>query len=366
MAKRSSKDMPLADEYAPIGRALDALRERGRSIEEAEPMAGDVSRRHYLRLRLGDFARSGRPATAVLAVYPEAVREVCGRALLTGRLLHEAGVRVPAILDVECDPAKGPAWMLLEDLGNRTLYDLGRADGVPWESVEPYFEDAVEQLPRIESLPRRMVADLNPPLDAGLLRAELRKTRTSYLDPVGLADGSAADRRTEAALDALCGHLGEEPPVPCHRDFGARNLVPIDPAERRSRPGSGLSAGSVPRVGVLDHQDLRLGPPRYDLASLLNDSLFPPPQAEERLLERSGVRSPEDRERYHRAAAQRTLKAVGSYAAYALEGFPRHVGLITPTLERCFAHMERVPETAEAGPELRRRWREATGGGPGM
>ena len=35
---------------------------------------------------------------------------------------------------------------------------------------------------------------------------------------------------------------------------------------------------------MLDHQDLRLGPPFYDLASLLNDTLFPPPDAEEALL----------------------------------------------------------------------------------
>ena len=71
-----------------------------------------------------------------------------------------------------------------------------------------------------------------------------------------------------AALDTLCASLGDEPPVPCHRDFMVRNLMPL--------PNGALV--------VLDHQDLRLGPPLYDLASLLNDTLFPPPAAEEALL----------------------------------------------------------------------------------
>ena len=57
--------------------------------------------------------------------------------------------------------------------------------------------------------------------------------------------------------------------MPCHRDFMVRNLMPL-----RGRRG----------LVVLDHQDLRLGPPLYDLASLLNDTLFPPPEAEEALL----------------------------------------------------------------------------------
>ena len=59
---------------------------------------------------------------------------------------------------------------------------------------------------------------------------------------------------------------------------------------------------------MLDHQDLRLGPPRYDLASLLNDSLFPPPELEARLVRAAlgEEATAEDFLDYHRAAAQRT------------------------------------------------------------
>ena len=320
-------------------------------------MAGDVSRRRYLRLRMA--ADAGRSRTAVLAGSPVGAGGICRRTLATTRLLEGVGVRVPAILDADCDPREGVAWTLLEDLGERTLYDLSRSAATPWDSLEPYFVDALEQLPLVASLPRRAVGGLNPPLDAALLRSELDKTRAAYLDGLGLADGSEDDRRTEEALDELCERLGEEPPVPCHRDFGARNLVPLDRAPSKGTP---RRSSAVRRTGVLDHQDLRLGPPLYDLASLLNDSLFPPPEAEERLLGRAGVRSVADRERYHRAAAQRTLKAVGTYAQAAAEGFSRHLELVAPTLERCFDHLGKVPESAGVAAAFRERWSEATDG----
>jgi aminoglycoside/choline kinase family phosphotransferase len=114
-------------------------------------------------------------------------------------------------------------------------------------------------------------------------------------------------------------------------------------------------------VGVLDHQDLRLGPPAYDLASLLNDTLFPPPAVEAELLRRAAP-SAAARERYHRAAAQRTLKAVGTYAAFARRGMERHLPLISPTLGRGLAHLARTPEGAPLAPDLERLWRPVLGG----
>src|SRR4029077_1128026 len=93
------------------------------------------------------------------------------------------------------------------------------------------------------------------------LARELAQTWELFLEPHGLVADGALAASLRAALEALCAGLGDEPPVPCHRDFMVRNLMP--------RPEGGLV--------VLDHQDLRLGPPLYDLASLLNDTPFPPP-----------------------------------------------------------------------------------------
>ena len=266
---------------------------------EIQPLTGDISPRRYFRVVLADGA------TAILANYPEEVRPACERFLRTTAILDGAGVRVPRVLAGDC----GAGWMLVEDLGLRTLGEWGR--GRPWSELAGYFEHALETAERIARLPVDGLAELNP-----VLAADLR-----------------------AALDALCAALGGEPPVPCHRDFMVRNLMPL--------PDGGLA--------VLDHQDLRLGPPLYDLASLLNDTLFPPPEAEEALLAAAaGSRS--GRVRYHRAAAQRTLKAVGTYAKFARLGAERHLPLIGPTLAHFVKHLSRIPEGSAIAARLREAW----------
>lgn len=343
--------MPPSPDIQDIAPLLDALARRGHPVAGVESMAGDVSRRRYFRLRLAPRPAGGPPAPggrAVLAVYPDEMLDACRRSLATGELLAERGVRVAEVIDADC----GSGWVLLEDFGDRTLYEHAER---PWEELGRFFEDAVEVIARIQQIPGEPVASLSPALDRDLLRRELAQTRECFFEPLGLGasvgdEALAEDLRT--GLDAVCERLGAEPPVPCHRDFGARNLMPLADAEGEGR-----------RVGVLDHQDLRLGPPAYDLASLLNDSLFPPADLEERLLERAGCPvGGAEREGYHRAAAQRTLKAVGSYAAFARRGSGRHLCLVPPTLGRALLHLEHLPETAHLAGRLREAWRPALAG----
>ncbi len=296
----------------------------------AEPLAGDVGARRYWRLRL---AGGGG---AILAVYPPAARAACRRFLVTGDLLASAGVRVPAVRAVDC----GHGWMAVEDLGPETVYGLR---GRPWAEAAAYFASAARAAVLIAALPAQEVAGLSPPLDEALLRREIAQTREVFLEPNGLLAGGLGERLW-AALGELCAVLGAAPAVPCHRDLMVRNLVPLEGGE----------------VGVLDHQDLRLGPPHYDLASLLNDSLFPPPAAEEGLLD-AHAPGAAGRLAYHRAAAQRTLKAVGTYAAFALRGKPAHLPLIAPTLGRALRHLAAAPETAAVAGEAARAWRRAAG-----
>jgi hypothetical protein len=329
---------------------LELLRGRGHAVRAAQAMAGDVSRRCYVRLRLVGGG------TAILALYPADLEATCRRYLASGEMLAGAGVRVPAVHDQDC----AAGWALVEDLGERTLYEHA---GQPWPELAGYFEDAVGILGRIRTLPAEAVAALNPPLDRELLARELRQTRELFLEPLGLAGRGDLGRRLEAALETVCDRLGAELPVPCHRDFGARNLVPLAPASAGGAAGGDLER----RVGVLDHQDLRLGPPAYDLASLLNDSLFPPPELEERLLESAGWPAAEAadgraRESYHRAAGQRTLKAIGSYAAFARQGSARHLPLIPPSLARALEHLRRLPEAFALAPRLAELWRPVLAG----
>jgi len=245
-------------------------------------------------------------------------------------------VPVPRVLAADCERG----WMLLQDLGEHTLAELGDR---PWRELAAYFESAAALAARIAALPLDVVRDLNPPLDGALMLRELAQTRQLFLEPQGLlppVEGTPLD----IALADLCGELAADPPVPCHRDYMARNLVPED----------------ADGVAVLDHQDLRLGPPAYDLASLLNDTLFPPRGLERRLVD-AAFPTAAGQLRYHRAAAQRTLKAVGTYAAFARRGSSRHLPLIAPTLRRFLRHFASVPEGAPLAPGLERAWGRVLG-----
>jgi N-acetylmuramate 1-kinase len=323
---------PLSIEMPPAG--VDAwLSGVGYPPREILCLSGDVSPRRYARVVLADGT------TAVLATYPDEVRDVCPRFLRTGELLAGAGVRVPHILAASCEQG----WMLLEDLGPETLGDRRER---PWSELRLYFARALEVIGRIQALPAETVAGLNPILGRELLRRELAQTWELFLEPRELTGGPALTAALDAALDAICDQLGAEAPTPCHRDFMVRNLMPLD---EHGAPAGGLV--------VLDHQDMRLGPSAYDLASLLNDTLFPPAEVEEDLL--AAALGGADREPYHRAAAQRTLKAVGTYTKFSLRGANRHLPLIPPTLARFLDHLSLIPEGAPVAGDLRRLWKRA-------
>ncbi len=313
---------------SPIDEAALAswLSDRGRRLERLDPLSGDVSPRRYARVALADGSR------AIAAVYPAEVRDGCSRFERTTSLLRGASIPVPRVLESDCRRGL----MLLEDAGPETLFDLRSR---PLAERLPHFESAIAIAGRIAALPRQAVEAINPPLDGGLLLGELRQTIERFLAPRGLIGDGVTRQAIEAALAHLCEALASREPVPCHRDFMSRNLVP------------GASGG----VTVLDHQDLRLGPPGYDLASLLNDSFFPPPEIEARLIAGAPAAAAEP-DAYHRAAAQRTLKAVGTFAAFAARGFERHLPLIAPTLARALHHLALAPETSSLAPELERLW----------
>jgi aminoglycoside/choline kinase family phosphotransferase len=215
--------------------------------------------------------------------------------------------------------------MLLEDLGEDTLYALHES---PWAKLLPHLEAALDGLVRISELPVTEVEPLNPPLDGEALRSELNRSWALLLGREDITGPAPLRRRLRQALEMVCEHLYSAPLVPCHRDFMARNLIVLS---------------GTPDIAILDHQDLRLGPRFYDLASLLNDSLFPPEDLEGRL-RGTLASSAEEIKLYRRCAVQRTLKAAGTFEAFARRGSSRHVPLIAPTLARARKHLRKLPE----------------------
>jgi len=309
-------------------RALETLREHGVELRGVAPLAGDVSLRRYFRVGLG------ADRTAILATYPREIAATCGRFVRSTEILATSGIRTPEILLPLCDDGL----MLLEDLGERTLFDLRNQ---PWDVLTAYLKHAAELISAIASIPPESVRGLNPPLDQELLAAELTRTWALLLGDGGVLPGSlpsALDR----ALEEMVARLSTSEQLPCHRDFMARNLVPLPEA---------------PALAVIDHQDLRMGPKAYDVAALLNDSLYPPPDVEIRI-SASLLGSSGEILDYHRAASQRTLKAVGTFVAFARRGDSRHTGLIRPTLECARRHLLELPEMAALGSAIDTLWSE--------
>ena len=302
------------------------LQDWGLDPRHIDSLTGDVSLRRYFRAHLGDGT------TAIVAYYPVQLRPVCRRFRLTTALLDEVGVPVPAIRRADCKRGL----MLLDDSGDQTLYAAPSRD---WDVLAPIYRRAVDYLQRIQTLPRERVATLNVWLDATLLRWELRKSWELVLVPRGLVGPPDVERAFAGALETLCAELGNPDRLrPAHRDFMPRNLMLREH-----------------ELIVLDHQDLRLGPPAYDLASLLNDSLFPPRRLEDELLTalHPGEQGALD---YRRAVVQRAIKAVGNYCDFARRGFDRHLNLVAPTLARAWRWFGEVPELREVQAALRPFW----------
>jgi aminoglycoside/choline kinase family phosphotransferase len=171
-------------------------------------------------------------------------------------------------------------------------------------------------------------------LDEALFRKEMAFFREHFLVAhLGLEPGSAADREVSEALGRVAAQADVGPRVLCHRDFHARNL---------------LVRGE--RLGLVDHQDARLGPDLYDLASLLRDPYVELEESfEEELLDAfareadpGDAWTPGLRERFEAVALQRDLKAIGTYGYQAtargkrfyLEYVPRAVALARRAMAR--------------------------------
>ena len=91
------------------------LEELQLGAHECSPLAGDLSQRRYFRIALD------QGGSLLAAYYPESLRAAMVRFVAAQSLLAGAGVRVPGVLHSSFERG----WMLVEDLGAATLFDLG-------------------------------------------------------------------------------------------------------------------------------------------------------------------------------------------------------------------------------------------------
>ena len=291
------------------------------------PLTADASTRRYYRLRWA-AAPIGYPASCVVMHCDPWRASESTDFLTVGRHLRVCGVRVPEVYGAQ--PEAG--LICLEDYGDLTLsgqWECGNS-----ESRLSWGRQAVDELVRMHTTATQPIDASCPAFhlafDVPKLTSELQFFRAHAVQDLWEQSLGADDLEAwESAFVALCAPLAEARRYFCHRDYHGWNIM--------------VHEGSI---GIIDFQDARMGPQPYDLASLLTD------RGTADLLTEDGTAAliayyldewqaesgrQADREEfawlYDLAAAQRCLKAIGTFAAmHVVHNRPQYLPYIPPTL----------------------------------
>lgn len=212
-----------------------------------EPIEADGSTRRFFRI-----ADKQRPLC--LAVFPGDNSETAYREAKAvyriGRHLHNRGVAVPKLFGF--DSVSG--MVMMEDLGDQRLYDYMK---LAESDVLAVYEKVIDQLLFMQfegggGFDPSWCWDTREYDRHLMLEKESRYFERAFLhDLLGLKSPTGLDKEFEALAD-----LAASGKMRCflHRDFQSRNIM--------------VSGGTV---SFIDFQGGRIGPPGYDLASLLHD-----------------------------------------------------------------------------------------------
>lgn len=216
-------------------------------VKEIEKLTGDASTRQYFRL----FCANSD--TFVASVYQEVFDEESHPFCDVTKLFLSSKLPVPKIVAV----SGRFGIMVMEDLGDTRLQDWLLT--LSKEDYKAAYKEAISLIISIQNAtPQAYIQNSissRLAFDKAKLMWELdffyQHYFSSYLQ-VKLNSQEEKDLRNE--LETIAEELSERPRVLCHRDFHSRNLM--------------LYQG---QQYIIDHQDARMGPESYDIASLLRD-----------------------------------------------------------------------------------------------
>ncbi len=260
-----------------------------------EQLAGDASTRSYARLE----DRHGR--TVILALYPAGVRRQLSRDLEVWQWARRHGLRVPATLGYDLSSG----WVLLEDFGP---HDLGHLlNHAPSTDRQGLLGRTVEPLVTLAGLDPAGLPRWNPPLDRHRLRWELAGFELWFVRHWRRRRPSEA---VGCWLDELADEIGDHPRRVCHRDYHLNNLFLLKDGQ----------------VGVIDLQDVLVGPDTYDAVSLVAERDTPRLASDtvrgcwlQRWADLTGAQGGWQR-RSQRVRIQRALKVLGTFARLTISG----------------------------------------------
>ena len=257
------------DRLARLRAARELIDSAGYGAAVRHHIQGDASSRSYERLFLdtsrtilmnspprpdGPALRNGKTYSHI-AHLAESVRPF----VALSRALRERGFSAPEIFTA--DLATG--FLLVEDLGSE-----GIVGGDPPAPIEERYAAAVDvlvalhnsDLPAVLPVAPRIEHEL-PPYDLEAFLIEVELMLDWYLPHRGVSASPAPLREYFLGLwRTVLNEIVKPPGTWVLRDFHSPNLLWLPERE------------GIARVGILDFQDAVLGPPAYDVASLLMDA----------------------------------------------------------------------------------------------
>jgi aminoglycoside/choline kinase family phosphotransferase len=270
--------------------------------------SADASFRRYFRIDA-----DGPAGTRIIMDAPPA-QEDSAPFVRIARLMHEAGLTVPQVL--EWDEARG--FLLLDDLGRQTMLEV--IDPADPGAARPLYDQAIDALIRWQLASKPSVL---PAYDRALLERELALFPDWYVARHrGLRVEGPLAEQLQRSFRLIVENNLAAPSVYVHRDFMPRNLM--------------ITGG--PALGVLDFQDAVHGPITYDIASLMRDAFLS--WEEEVVIDvtvrywekarKAGLPVDQDFGAFYRAVEwmglQRHLKVAGIFARLTLrDGKPRYL-----------------------------------------
>lgn len=243
------------------------------------PLAGDASFRRYWRVVTHD--------TSYVLMDAPPSREPLDSFLKTTDTLARSDINVPNIFFKNIPLGT----LLLSDFG-----DLDYSQVLTTNNADRLYQDAIDSLIRIQR-----IVDTHhlPVFDKTQIQKELALFDEWYLQK----HLNINTDRHVGCYDYLVNAIIEQPKVPIHRDYHSRNLM-------LTKTG---------QLGIIDHQDMMLGPVSYDLVSLLRDCYIEwddtlVNRSIDYFLKQSGVDYTQFKHWFTVTGVQRHLKAIGIFA----------------------------------------------------
>ena len=330
-------------------KARDAfVAEAGWARARFESLVGDASPRRYHRLHLQE-------KTAILMDWPppplpkteDARQNYVQKTELATRLSsfiavgeHLRALHLSAPQIYAADQKQG--FLLLEDLGSLTYEKISAASS----GAEDFYREAIHVLCTIHQAraPRRLTfgrdgAHILPIFDESILLTELQ------LFPKYFLHGSETLKQEWTDLwKGILKQMDWGDTALLLRDYHTPNLLWLP--ERKA----------LQRLGLLDYQDAILGPPHYDLVSLLQDARIDvPPEREEAMLrlyqKEMGIEGKKPRAAFMRNyalfGAQKALRILGLFVRLKERDqkphYVQHIPRLVLYLKRNLAHDALLP-----------------------